>query len=149
MKTIVLMGISCLMLAGVYGVMNKQSEVSKLLSITLANYEASRLSSAELDKTAPRLAADSNSTSNTLDDSHWIEGPLFEKAAAPDLVTDCETPEKGVTQPKAAQETTKQAAPKQGVEEPVIETVPEIKQLILELNPEDTTIRKKIPVTSV
>jgi hypothetical protein len=137
------------MLAGVYGVMNKQSEVSKLLSFTLANYEASRLSSAELDKTTPRLAPDSNSTSNTLDDSHWIEDPLFEKAAGPDLVTESETPEMGITQPKAAQETIKQASPKQGTEEPVIESVPEIKQLLLELNPEDTTIRKKIPVTSV
>jgi hypothetical protein len=137
------------MLAGVYGVMNKQSEVSKLLSFTLANYEASRLSSEELDKTTPRFAPESNCPTNTLDDSHWIEGPLFEKAAGSDLVTESETPEMGVTQPKAAQETIKQAEPKQKVEEPVIESVPEIKQLILELSPEDTTIRRRIPVTSV
>jgi hypothetical protein len=136
------------MLAGVYGVMNKRSEVSKLLSSTLANYETSQLSSEELGKTTSGSASDSNSTSNTLDDSHWIEGPLFEKAAGSDLVTESETPEMGVPQPKEAQKTI-QAAPNQNVEEPAIESVPEIKQLILELNQEDTTIRKKIPVTSV
>lgn len=145
MKTIVLMGISCLLLVGVYGVMNKQSEVSKLLSFTLANYEASQLSSKELGKTTSPLATDSNSTSNTLDDSHWVDGPLFEKSAGSDLITESETTEMAVPGQNAAPETIKQAAPRQGVEPPVTEPASEIKQLILELNT-DTTIMKKVPV---
>jgi hypothetical protein len=138
MKTIVLTGISCLLLAGVYGVMNKQSEVSKLLSFTQSNNATSPLSSEEADK----------ATTNTLDDSHWIDDPLFEKAAASDLITDNETPEMAVPQPKTAQETIKQRVPNQGNEERVTEPTSEIKQLILELNP-DTTIMNKVPVEVV
>lgn len=145
MKTILLMGISCLLLIGVYGVMNKKSDVSALLSETLANYEASRLNLEGLDKPTSPLATESNSTSKTLDDSHWIDGPLFEKSAGSDLVTERETTEMGESGRNAAPETIKQAAPRQGVEQPVTAPTSEIKQLILELNP-DTTIMRKVPV---
>ena len=148
MKTIVLTGISCLLLAGVYGVMNKQSEVSKLLSFTQANNATAPLNTEDAGKGYSRVAADSNSTSKTLDDSHWIDDPLFEKAAASDLITDNEAPGMAAPQPKTAQETIKQSIPNQGTEERVIEPTPEIKQLILELNP-DTTIMKKVPVEVV
>jgi hypothetical protein len=148
MKTIVLTGISCLLLAGVYGVMNKQSEVSKLLSFTQANNATSPLSTEEAGKGTSRVATDSISTSKTLDDSHWIDDPLFEKAAASDLITDNEAPGMAAPQPKTAQETIKQSTPNQGTEERVTEPTSEIKQLILELNP-DTTIMKKVPVEVV
>ncbi|THU41853.1 hypothetical protein FAM09_07060 [Niastella caeni] len=148
MKTIVLMGMSCLVLAGVYGVMIKKSEVSKLLSFTQANNTASPLGSENVEKTTSRSIADSNSTSNTLDDSHWIEDPLFEKAAASDLLTENEPAETTVPQQEIAPETIKQNAPGKGVEEPVTVPIPEIKQLILELNP-DTTVKRKVPVDVV
>ena len=139
MKTIVLMGISCLMLAGVYGVMNKQSEVSKLLSFTLANYEASRLSSEELDKTIPRFAPDSNCISNTLDDSHWIEGPLFEKAAGSELITDNEI-DLASPQEKGNPEAIKREAPRK---EHATQQTPEVKQLILDLGQDSIHAVKK------
>lgn len=148
MKTIVLMGISCLMLAGVYGVMNKQSEVSNLLSYIRSNNAASALSLEDADKTTSRLAANSDSTSKTLDDSHWIDGPLFEKTTASDLITDNAVPEMVDPHTKAGSETIKQDAPGQGIEEPVTEPTLEIKQLILELTP-DTTTMKKVPVEVV
>lgn len=128
--------------------MNKKSEISQLLSETLANYEASQFNAKGLDKTTSPLATESNSTSKTLDDSHWIEDPLFEKGAAPDLVTERETREMAVPGQNAAPETINQSAPRQRVEEPVTAPIPEIKQLILELNP-DTTIMKKVPVEVV
>ncbi|HEX6428758.1 MAG TPA: hypothetical protein VF008_13780 [Niastella sp.] len=142
MKTVVLMGMSCLLLAGVYGVMNKKSEVSNLLSFAQPGNGTSPLSSENVDKTTTGLAADNNSP-KTLDDSHWIDGPLFEKAGESDLVNDTETSETGNPHTKADQETNKQATPRQGIEGPVTEPVPEIKQLILEFNP-DTTSNKKL-----
>lgn len=145
MKTVVLiMGISCLLLVGVYGVMNKKSEVSNLLSFTQTSNGTSPLSSEDLNKTTTGLATDSLTTSKTLDDSHWIDGPLFDKAAASDLVNDNETPD----HTKADPETINQSTPRQGVEEPVTEPVPEIKQLILELSP-DTTSKKKLQLEVV
>jgi hypothetical protein len=143
MKTVVLMGISCLLLAGVYGVMIKKSEVRNLLSFTKPGNGTSPFSSEDLNKTTPGLTADSNSISKTLDDSHWIDGPLFDKAAASGFINDSENPEAGVPHTKVDPETMKQSTPGQGVEEPVKEPVPEIKQLILELNP-DTTSKKKL-----
>jgi hypothetical protein len=148
MKTIVLMGISCLLLAGVYGVMNKKSEINNLLSLAQPGNGTSPISSEDLNNTTTALAADSNYTSKTLDDSHWIDGPLFDKAAASDLVNDSETPETGIPHTKADPEAIKQGTPRQGVEEPVTEPVPEIKQLILELNP-DTTSKKKLQLEVV
>ena len=145
MKTIVLMGISCLMLACVYGVMNKQSEVSNLLSYTRSNNAASPRNLEEADKTTSRLAADSNSTTKTLDDSHWIDDPLFEKAAASNLITDNAISGMADPHTKADPETINQAAPG---EERVTEPTVEIKQLILELTP-DTVTKKKIPVESI
>ncbi len=53
MKTIVLMGMSCLMLAGVYGVMIKKSEVSNLLSFNKDNNTVPSFGSDNLDKAAP------------------------------------------------------------------------------------------------
>ena len=53
MKTIVLMGISCLLLAGVYGVMDKQSVVSKVLSFNQANCAGSSVGADNLEKTTP------------------------------------------------------------------------------------------------
>jgi hypothetical protein len=152
MKTIVLTGVSCLLLAGVYGFMNKKSEVSKILSFTQANIAASPLDGENLEKTSG-LATDSTqakaSTSNTLNDSHWIDDDAaFQKAAQGDLITESETPETTTPQPKAS-ETIKQTSPKQGAEEPVAEPQPEIKQLILELDIDTTAPRKKVPVEVV
>jgi hypothetical protein len=143
MKTVVLMGMSCLLLAGVYGVMNKKSEVSNLLSFAQPSNGTSPLSSEDVDKTTTGLATDNNSTPKTLDDSHWIDGPLFEKGGESDLANNAETSETGIPRTKADPETIKQATPRQGIEEPVTTPVPEIKQLILELNP-DTTSTKKL-----
>lgn len=148
MKTVVLMGISCLLLAGVYGVMIKKSDVSNLLSFTRPGNGTSPFSSEDLNKTTTGLATDSNTTSKTLDDSHWIDGPLFDRAAASDLVNDNENPETGIPHTKADPGTIKQSTPEQGVEEPVTAPVPEIKQLILELNP-DTTSKKKLQLEVV
>jgi hypothetical protein len=148
MKTVVLMGISCLLLAGVYGVMIKKSEVSNLLSFTKPGNGTSPFSSEDLNKKTTGLAADSNSISKTLDDSHWIDGPLFDKAAASGFINDSENPETGVPHTKADQETIKPSAPRHRVEEPVTDPVPEIKQLILELNP-DTTSKKKLQLEVV
>lgn len=147
MKTIVLMGISCLMLAGVYGVMIKKSEVSNLLSVNKANNTVPSFGSDNLDKAAP--ASDSNdnknSTSKTLDDSHWIDDPLFEKAVGSELIMDSEAI---VTDPgqKTDPETIKLAAPDNDNREIAAPPIPEVKQLILELTPDTTTARKKVPV---
>ena len=146
MKTIVLMGISCLLLAGVYGVMDKQSAVSKVLSFNQAISAGSSVSADTLEKTTP--GSNKATTSKTLDDSHWIDDPLFEKAAGSELLTESETPEMANPQTKASPEITIQASPKKGIEEPVAAPAPEVKQLILELNP-DTVSHKKIPTVSI
>jgi hypothetical protein len=144
MKTIVLMGISCLMLAGVYGVMDKQSAVSKVLSFNQANSSVSSIGVEHLEKAAPGTDSIKNrvTTSNTLDDSHWIDDPLFEKAAGSELITDNES-DMTTTQQEAAPETTRQV-PQKG-EETIKDPKPEVKQLILELNPDTAAPGKKIP----
>lgn len=145
MKTIVLTGVSCLLLAGVYGVMNKKSEVSKILSFTQTNVTASQPDGEGQEKAQPKA-----STSNTLNDSHWLDDDdaAFQKAVQGDLITESETPATTTPQPKAS-ETIKQTAPKQGTEEPVTEPRPEIKQLILELDIDTTAPKKKVPVEVV
>jgi hypothetical protein len=141
MKTVVLMGISCLMLAGVYGVMIKKSAVSKALSFNQANSAVSTIGAENLEKTTSATESKENkaSASKTLDDSHWIDDPLFEKAAGSELVIDTESPEICIPQTEAAN----QVSPKKDEQKPVTEPKPEIKQLILELNP-DTVAPKKI-----
>ena len=152
MKTIVLTGISCLLLAGVYGVMNKKTEVSKILSFTQANAATSLLDGKDLDKTTQGLTTDSTqqgSSSNTLNDSHWIDDDAaFQNAAQGDLLTESETPETVTPQPKAS-ETIKQTQPESRKAEPVTEPRPEIKQLILELDIDTTAPKKKVPVEVV
>lgn len=146
MKTIVLMGISCLMLAGVYGVMNKESAVSRVLSFNQANNEAaSAIDGSDNNKatngSTPAHTGHKAATSKTLDDSHWIDDPLFEKAAGSDLITDNEV---DVPQAQSNPETIKQIAPRQETSAPK----PEVKQLILELDA-DSTVGKKVPVESI
>lgn len=147
MKTIVLMGISCLMLAGVYGVMIKKSEVSNLLSFNKDNNTVLSFGSDNLDKAAPAANGTENkkSTSKTLDDSHWIDDPLFEKAAGSELIMDSEA-EVADASPKANPETIKRAAPEQDNKEITNEPTPEVKRLILELNPDTQAEKKKVPV---
>jgi hypothetical protein len=146
MKTIILMGVSCLLLAGVYGVMNKESAVSKILSFNQAHGATSPIDTGDKDKTDNALTTDNSdhkaSTSKTLDDSHWIDDPLFEKAAGSDLITDNEV---DVPKVPSNPETIKQAAPKQ---ETFSEPKPEVKQLILELDT-DSAVGKKVPVESI
>ena len=146
MKTIVLMGVSCLMLAGVYGVMNKESAVSKVLSFNQAHGAASPIDAGDKDKTNNGLTTEHTyhkaSTSKTLDDSHWIDDPLFEKTAGSDLITDNEV---DVPQSQSNPEIIKQAAPQQGT---MFEPKPEVKQLILELDT-DSTVGRKVPVESI
>ena len=144
MKAIVLMGISCLMLAGVYGVMDKQSAVSKVLSFNQANSSVSSIGIENLEKAVPDTDSTKNkvTTSNTLDDSHWIDDPLFEKAAGSELITDNEA-EMASPQQQAAPETTRQV-PQKG-EETIKDPKPAVKQLILELNPDTAAPGKKIP----
>jgi len=144
MKAIVLMGISCLMLAGVYGVMGKQSAVSKVLSFNQESSAVSPTGIENQEKTTDTTLK--KSTSKTLDDSHWIEDPLFEKAAGTELVTGEES-SVPLAQPKAATATPK-ASPKKS-KEPVTAPVPEVKQLILELGPDSTAPNKKIPTITV
>ncbi|OQP50504.1 hypothetical protein A4H97_01300 [Niastella yeongjuensis] len=142
MKTIVLMGVSCLMLAGVYGVMNKESAVSKILSFNQAQGATSPIDTGDKDKTNKGLTTEhadhKSATSKTLDDSHWIDDPLFEKAVGSDLITDNEV---DVPQVPSNPEGIKQAAPHK-------EAVPEAKQLILELDA-DSAVRQKVPVESI
>jgi hypothetical protein len=136
MKTIVLMGISCLMLAGVYGVMNKERAVSKVLSFNQANGAASPIDTGDKEKPNNGSTTDTEhkaAASKTLDDSHWIDGPLFEKAAGSNLVTDNEVE---LTHDRSNPETIKQAEPK-----------PETKQLILELDAD--SIAQQVPVESI
>lgn len=139
MKTIVLMGISCLMLACVYGVMIKKSEVSNLLSINKANNTVPSFGS-DMDKAA--LAIDSaenkTSTSKNLDDSHWIYDPLFEKAAGSELITDNEV-DLAAPQQKGNPEAIKSEAPA-----PEHTTQPEVKQLILDLGEDSTPVKKDL-----
>jgi hypothetical protein len=152
MKTIVLTGVSCLLLAGVYGVMNKKSEVSNILSFAQANAAASLLDGKDLDKTTQRLTTDSTqqgSSSNTLNDSHWIDDDAaFQKAAQSDLLTESEAPETVAPQPSAS-ETIKHTKPESRKEEPVTEPKPEIKQLILQLDIDTTAPKRKVPVEVV
>ncbi|WP_207511302.1 hypothetical protein [Longitalea luteola] len=147
MKTMILMGISCLLLAGVYGVMNKESVVSKTLSFNYANGAVSPIDAEDRDNKIDGLPTDSSehktSASTTLDDSHWIYDPLFEKAAESGLITDSEIDLS--TGPKADPETIKTAP--QGEEEKVTAPAPEIKQLILELEPDSGT--GKVPVETI
>lgn len=147
MKTIVLMGISCLMLAGVYGVMIKKSEVSNLLSFNKDNNTVLSFGSDNLDKAAPAANGTENkkSTSNTLDDSHWIDDPLFEKAEGSELIIDSEG-EVADASPKTNPEIIKRAAPEQDNKENTNQLTPEVKQLILELNPDTLAEKKTVPV---
>ncbi|OQP61615.1 hypothetical protein [Niastella populi] len=149
MKTIVLMGISCLMLAGVYGVMIKKSEVSNLLSFNkdYNNNTVPSFGSDNPDKAAPAFNGTENkkSASKTLDDSHWIDDPLFEKAAGSELIIDSEG-EVADAGPKTNPETIKRAAPEQDKKEITNQLTPEVKQLILELNPDTLAEKKKVPV---
>jgi hypothetical protein len=136
MKTIVLMGVSCLMLAGVYGVMNKESAVSKVLSFSQAIGAASPIDTGDKDTANKGITTDTEdkaSTSKTLDDSHWIDDPLFEKAAGSNLITDNEVE---LPQQKSNPETIKQAEPR-----------PEVKQLILELDVDSAA--RQVPVESI
>ena len=146
MKTIVLMGVSCLMLAGVYGVMNKESEVSKVLSFNQAHGAASPIDAGDKDKTNNGLTTENSdhkaSASKTLDDSHWIDDPLFEKAVGSDLITDNEV---DLPQTQSNPENIKQAAPDREI---ISEPKPEVKQLILELDA-DSTVQRKVPVESI
>lgn len=136
MKTIVLMGISCLMLACVYGVMIKKSDVSNLLSFN----NVSSLGS-DKDKAAPAVdsAENKTSTSKNLDDSHWIYDPLFEKAVGSELITDNEV-DLASPQEKGNPETIKRETP--GKEHTTQQT-PEVKQLILDLGQDSSQAVKK------
>ena len=147
MKAIVLMGISCLMLAGVYGVMGKQSAVSKILSFNQENSAVSPTGAENQEKSSSATDTTVKKSSKTLDDSHWIDDPLFEKAAGTELVTGEESSETTTAQPKAAP-ATKRASPKKG-QAPVTAPAPEVKQLILELDPDSTAPNKKIPTIAV
>ena len=154
MKTIVLTGVSCLLLAGVYGVMIKKSEVSKILSFNQANVAASLLDGNNQDKTTQGLTTDTTrqgSVSNTLNDSHWIDDDAaFQKAAQDDLLSESEKPETAAPQPKANPSTTiKKSKPEPGNQAPVTEPRPEIRQLILELDIDTTAPGKKVPVEVV
>ena len=147
MKTIVLMGISCLMLAGVYGVMIKKSEVSNLLSFNRDNNTVLSFGSDNPNKATPAFNGTENkkSTSNTLDDSHWIDDPLFEKAEGSELIIDSEG-EVADASPKTNPEIIKRAAPEQDNKENTNQLTPEVKQLILELNPDTLAEKKTVPV---
>lgn len=136
MKTIVLMGISCLMLACVYGVMIKKSDVSNLLSFNKASSFGS-----DKDKAAPAFdsAENKTSTSKNLDDSHWIYDPLFEKAVGSELITDNEV-DLASPQEKGNPETIKRETP--GKEHTTQQT-PEVKQLILDLGQDSSQAVKK------
>ena len=147
MKAIVLMGISCLMLAGVYGVMGKQSTVSKILSFNQENSAVSPTGALNQEKASSAADTTAKKSSKTLDDSHWIDDPLFEKAAGTDLVTGEGLSETTTGQPKAAA-ANKRSTPKKG-QEPVTTPAPEVKQLILELDPDSTAPNKKIPTIAV
>src|SRR5687767_8881149 len=127
MKTIVLMGMSCLMLAGVYGVMIKKSEVSNLLSFNKANNTVSTFGSDNQNQAAPASDSADNkkSTSKTLDDSHWIDDPLFEKAAGSELIIDSESSDMAGPQQKADPESIKRATPERG--EALTQPTPEVK----------------------
>jgi hypothetical protein len=134
------------MLAGVYGVMIKKSEVSNLLSFNKENNTVSTFGSENLDKAAPASDSTGNkkSTSKTLDDSHWIDDPLFEKAVGSELIIDSEAAV-NVPEQKSDPETIKRAVP-DNMETTTPPPTPEVKQLILELNPDNTTAKKKVPV---
>lgn len=138
MKTIVLMGISCLMLACVYGVMIKKSDVSNLLSFNKANNSISSFGS-DKDKASPAVdsAENKTSTSKNLDDSHWIYDPLFEKAAGSELITDNEV-DLASPQEKGNPETIKREAPGKTTQQ-----TPEVKQLILDLGQDSSQAVKK------
>ena len=118
MKAIVLTLLSCVLLGGVYAILNKHS--SAAATAVVASF--------------PKA-----DTSTTLDDSHWLDDETFQKAVQEELLSNAQdTP--------AAQEESKAAAtpylPKMKVQEQPTST-PNVRQLILELHP-DTTGRKVV-----
>jgi hypothetical protein len=141
MKTVVLTCLSCVLLAGVYFILTTKSVIGSPLSVNQSINAAPNASD----------TAKKDSTSNTLNDSHWLDDADFQKAVEADLMSENNensqpaTNEATVPQKKVTEK--KPDAPKQRKEEPAVEQSL-IRQLILELDP-DTTTMKKVPVEVV
>lgn len=138
MKTMVLMGISCLLLAGVYHTMNMAGAASNTLSFNQAQGAASPIDYGDKDKSNSLPADHTIASSKTLDDSHWIDDPLIERSTGSQAITDNEV---DVPRSKLNPESVHPTAPHQ-------EAVPEVKQLILELEA-DSTVSQKVAVESI
>jgi hypothetical protein len=140
MKAIVLTLLSCVLLGGVYGILNKKSQVSNLLSFTSKTGAALPLGADDPEKPGTAAAVTSShkaDTSNTLNDSHWLDDEAFQKAVeAEQLLNNAETNKEVPHAPQLKA---------QDQQEPV----PSVRNLILELNPDTTTARQAVPVEVV
>jgi hypothetical protein len=144
MKTVVLTCLSCVLLAGVYFILNKKSQERGLLSFRQPVAIASPANEiADTSKVTSSKRKDS--TSNTLNDSHWLDDATFQKAVEADMMSESKVKPAEAPQPKAPEK--RWATPKHQKEGPQAEPSL-IRPLILELEP-DTTTRKSVPVEVV
>jgi len=144
MKTVVLTCLSCVLLAGVYFILNKKTQEPGLLSL---RQPVTVVSSVNIIEDTSRVTSSNrkDSASNTLNDSHWLDDDTFQKAVEADLMPERAKPAE-TPQPKATPEK-RWATPKHQKEAPQAQPML-IRPLILELEP-DTTTRKSVPVEVV
>jgi hypothetical protein len=143
MKTVVLMGLSCLLLAGVFCILSKRSQANNISLFSQAIHPV------ETGKTSTELStvnSENKVDTSNLIDSHWLDDESFQKAVEDDLLTENEMQEAEV--PGVDPETIHPVSPKKDKKDPVTEHIPSIRQLILELEP-DTTANKTVPVEVV
>lgn len=144
MKTVVLMGLSCLLLAGVFCILSNKSQANNISPFSQSINGTEAKVSTDISSSA--TSENKTDTSNLID-SHWLDDAEFQKAVEADLLNEKDMQADAPAQ-KADSEPTHSVSPKQQKEAPVTEPVPTIRQLILELDP-DTTTNKKVPVEVV
>jgi len=143
MKTVVLACLSCVLLAGLYFILNKKSQEPGLLSLRQPVTVVSPVNNIE-DTTKVTSLNRKDSASNTLNDSHWLDDDTFQKAVEADLMPERAKSAEG-PQPKTPEK--RWATPRHQKEAPQAQPM-RITPLILELEP-DTTTRKSVPVEVV
>jgi hypothetical protein len=144
MKTVVLTCLSCVLLAGVYFILNKKSQEPGLLSLRQPVTVVSAVNNIE-DTSKVNSLNRKDSVSNTLNDSHWLDDDTFQKAVEADLMMEGQPKAAENPQPKTPEK--RWATPKHQKEAPQAQPM-KVRSLILELEP-DTTTRKSVPVEVV
>ena|SRR5438270_8162930 len=146
MKTVVLTCLSCVLLAGVYFILNKKSQEPGLLSLRQPVTVVSQVNNIE-DTSKVTSSNRKDSVSNTLNDSHWLDDETFQKAIEADLIPESRTKSAEGAHQRATPEK-RWATPKHRKE--ALQAQPmQIRPLILELEPDTTTTRRPVPVEVV